>query len=246
MSKRDHRVTLALKWHYLDNLTANEIRDRFEREGIGDYTTSTVRDYLNEEPKEAVIEQIEQQHANVRLQSAERFERLYQRACEAEAEASRDEQIIAMRPKMRTVSQEDGGFRVADWEVVPPGDGRRPEWADEHDVIVEFTDDTRYLEPGDEYPAGARQAGKPARPGTQPEYRKAVVGMDRDVDDPKAEAMARSEQAKYQREKGDVLGVYSTDINMTVDGDIDHSVELDAETAAAIREADLQRGDADE
>jgi hypothetical protein len=69
MSRRDRRVNLALKWHYLDNLSPEEIRDRFEREGITELTTSTIRDYLNEQPKGA-------------------FKQLYQLAYEAEIEAS--------------------------------------------------------------------------------------------------------------------------------------------------------------
>ena len=52
--------------------------------------------------------------------------------------------------------------------------------------------------------------------------------------------MARQEQSKHLEAKGEALGVYSTDINMSVDADVEHSVELDAETAAAIREATLE------
>jgi hypothetical protein len=239
MSTRDRRVTLALKWHHLDNLSAREVRDRFESEGIGDYTVSTIRDYLSEEPADAVLEQIENEHANVRLQSAERYERLYQRAREAEQNATTDEPITAMVPQMQTVSQSEEPLRVADWERAPPGDDRRPEWADEHDVVVVFVDDARHLEAGDEYPAGARRGGYPARPGTLPEFRKATIGVERDEPDPKGRAMARQEQAKYQEQKGDVLGIYSTDINMNVDGELDTTVELDSATAAAIREATL-------
>jgi len=239
MSTRDHRVTLALKWHHLDNLEVGEIRDRFEDEGIGSYARSTIRDYLNEQPKDEVIEQIEQKHADVRLQSAERYERLFQRARDAEREATRDEPIEAMVPKMAYVSQSEEPLRVAGWERAPPGDDRRPEWAGERDTIVVFVDESRILDAGEEYPVGARRGGQPARPGTLPEYRTAVVGLERDVDDPKGQAMARQEQAKYQREKADVLGVYSTDINMNVDGELDTTVSLDEETAAAIREATL-------
>jgi|GEM_PF-4506781 len=239
MATYERRVTLALKWHHLDNLSPEEIRERFVDEGIGEYALSTIRGYLNSEPADEVIEQIEQEHANVRLQSAERYERLYQRAREAEAEATRDEKITAMVPKMRTVSEHEDGLRVADWERAPPGDGRRPDWADDRDTIVVFVTDDRYLEAGQEYPAGARRGGYPARPGTLPEFRPATIGLERDVDDPKGQAMARKEQASYQREKADVLGVYSTDINMTVDGEMETTLSLDAEAAAAIREADL-------
>ncbi|MFA1612044.1 hypothetical protein [Halobellus rubicundus] len=221
MSTREYRVTLALKYHHLDNLSPKEIRDRFEREGVGDYAVSTIRDYLNEAPADEILEQIEQQHANVRLQSAERYEQLYQRARKAEHEATRDEPIQAVVPRMDTVGQNEEPLRVADWKRVPPDDDRRPEWADERDTIVVFVDDVRHLEAGQEYPVGARRAGQPARPGTQPEYRKATVGVERDVDDPKGQAMARQEQAKYQEQKGDVLGIYSTDVNLSVDGEVE-------------------------
>ena len=239
MSTRERRVTLALKWHHLDNLSPQEVRDRFESEGIGDYTVSTIRDYLNEAPADEVLEQIEQEHANVRLQSAERYERLYQRAREAEQRATVDEPVTAMVPQMQTVTQNEDGLRVADWERAPPGDDRRPEWADEHDVVVVFVDGERYLSAGEEYPAGARRGGYPARPGTLPEFRQATVGIKRDEPDPKGRAMARSEQAKYQEQKGDVLGIYSTDVNLNVDGELDTTVTLDEATAAAIREATL-------
>lgn len=239
MHGRDRRVHLALKWHHLDNLDVEEIRDRFEGEGIGDYTRSTVRDYLNEKPKEEVLEAIEARHAEVRLQSADRYERLYQRARKAEQGATRNEPIAAMVPKMERVTERESPLRVADWELSPPGDDRRPEWADDRDTIVVFVDDDRQLDAGAEYPVGARRGGAPARPGTYPEFRKAKVGIERDEPDPKGRAMARSEQAKYQREKADVLGVYSTDVNMTVDGEVETSVTLDEETAAAIREATL-------
>lgn len=242
MSTKQRRVTLALKWHHLDNLDVEAIQERFEQEGVGSFAKSTIRGYLNEEPKEEVLEQIEKQHADVRLQSAERYEQLYQRAREAELEATEDEPIKAAVPRMDRVTQQEEPLRVADWERVPPGDDRRPDWADDRDTILVFVDDVRHLGAGEEYPVGARRGGLPARPGTQPEYRQAVVGVERDVDNAKGQAMARQEQAKYQREKGDVLGVYSTDINMNVDGEMDTTVSLDEATAAAIREADLEEG----
>lgn len=240
MSTRDRRVTLALKWHHLDNLSPKEVRDRFEDEGIGDFALSTIRDYLNEEPAEEVLEQIEQEHANVRLQSAERYERLFQRARQAEREATRDEWVEAAEPVMDRVAEYEEPLRVADWERVPPGDDRRPEWADERDTVVVFVDDDRHLQAGEEYPAGARRGGQPARPGTFPEFRTSRVALERDVSDPKAEAMARQEQARYQEQKGDVLGVYSTDVNLNVDGEMETTLSLDETAAAAIREADLE------
>jgi hypothetical protein len=245
MSTRDRRVTLALKWHHLDNLDVEQIRDRFEEEGIGSFARSTVRKYLNEQPKEEVLEAIEQEHTDVRLQSAERYERLYQRAREAEQNATQDETITAMAPKTSVVRSEEAPLEVSKWRQAPPGDADRPDWASDRDTIVIFCEGLKHLEAGQEYPVGARRGGVPARAGTLPQFYQAVVGIDRDVDDPKGQAMARNEQAKYQREKADVLGVYSTDINMNVDGELDTTVTLDEATAAAIREADLQE-DTDE
>jgi len=231
MSSRDRRVQIALKWKYLDNLSVAEIRDRFEEEGIGSYTRSTIRDYLNEKPKEEVIEAIEKRHADIRLQAADRFERLYQEAREDLELAVEDEPVVAMVPKQDRHTG-DGELRVSDWERVPPGDDRRPEWASERDIIIEFTDDVRYIEPGDEYPVGAER-------GRLPEYRKAMAGLQRDEPDPKKRAMARKEMAAHMHEKADVLGVYTTDINMNVDGELDTTVSLDEEAAATIREATL-------
>lgn len=247
MATYERRVTLALKWHHLDNLSPEEIRERFVDEGIGEYALSTIRGYLNSEPADEVIEQIEQEHANVRLQSAERYERLYQRARDAEAEAARDEWVEAVVPKMDRVAEHEAPLRVADWERVPPGDDDRPEWADERDTVVVFVGDDRLLDAGQEYPAGARRGGLPARPGTQPEYRTARVGLERDVDDPKGQAMARKEQASYQREKADVLGVYSTDVNLNVDGEVEtiHTLgeserELALETLRELQETESE------
>jgi len=246
MSTRNQRVTLALKWHYLDNLSPQEVRDRFDAEGIADLTVSTIRDYLNEEPEEAVLEQIEAEHADVRLQSAERFERLYQRAREAEHEATQDEAVTAAAPKTSVVRGKEEPLAVSAWEQVPPGDDRRPAWATERDTVVMFTDGARELHAGDEYPVGARRGGDPARAGTFPQFYQATVGFERDQPDPKGRAMARQEQAKYQREKADVLGVYSTDINLDVDGELETTVSLDEEAAAAIREATSPTGGSDE
>jgi len=232
MSTRERRVTLALKWHYLDNLSVEEIQDRFEDEGIGSYAKSTIRDYLNEEPKEEVIEQIEQQHANVRLQIAEREERMYQRAREAEAQSVEDQPIVRVVPKTETVATDRETPLVwTDWEIVEPGDEDWPEWATERDIIIRFTDGETEVWAGEEYPLRAVDGS--------PKYTKEFDGLERDQPDLKGQAMARQEQSSHLQAKGDVLGVYSTDINMQVEGDVDHSVELDAETAAAIREATL-------
>ena len=209
MSRRDRRVNLALKWHYLDNLSAREVRDRFEREGIGDYALSTIRGYLNEKPKEEVIQAIEERNANVRLQAAERFERLYEQAMEDHDElAVEDEAVIAMVPKM-DFNQGEEEMRVADWEYLDEDDERYPEWAGEHDRPIAFTG-SRIIPPKEEYAAGAERGGPP-------EYRKAVVGLERDQPDRVGRSYARQEAAEHLREKADVLGVYETDINLNTD-----------------------------
>jgi len=232
MSTRDRRVQLALKWHHLDNLSVGEVRDRFEEEGIGSYARSTIRGYLNEKPKDEVIEAIEQRHADVRLQIAEREEQLYQRARQAEMEATEDQPIVRVVPKTESVRRDrETAKRVPDWEIVDVDDPDRPEWASERDVIVRFTGGETRVRPGDEYPVRALDGS--------PKYTKELAGLERDQPDLKGQAMARQEQSSHLEAKGDVLGVYSTDINMNVDGDVDHSVEFDAETAAAIREATL-------
>jgi len=232
MSTRDRRVTLALKWHHLDNLDVEEIRERFEQEDIGSYARSTVRDYLNEKPKEEVLDAIEQRHADVRLQIAEREERLYQRAREAESLATEDQPRVRVVPKTERVPRDrQNPRRVPDWEIVDVDDSDRPEWATERDVIIRFVDGRRSVRPGERYPIQAVDGS--------PRYTKEFDGLERDQPDLKGQAIARQEQSAHLEAKGEILGAYSTDINMTVDGDVDHSVELDAETATAIREATL-------
>lgn len=242
MSTRDRRVNLALKWHYLDNLTPEEVRDRFEAEGIGDYAVSTIRNYLNEKPREEVVEQIEQEHANTRLQIAEHEQAMVERAREAERNATRDEPVLAMVPQMGVVSHKEEPKRVSDWERVPPGDDRRPEWAEERDVVVVFTEGERTLQAGEEYPLGARRAGAPARAGTFPEFTQSRVGIERDVVDEQAAAMARKEQSQHLQAKGEALGIYSVDVNLQAEVESESTITLDEETAAAIREADLAKG----
>jgi len=234
MSTRDRRVTLALKWHYLDNLDVDQIRERFEEEGIGSYAASTVRKYLNEEPKEAVIEQIEAEHADVRLQIADREERMYKRARESEAKATDDEPIRRTVPKTDTVpTDRESPMSWPAWELVEPGDPDRPEWAEERDVVIRFDDERRkQVRPGERYPIRAIDGS--------PTYTTEMVGLERDVDDLKQQAMARQEQSQHLQAKGDALGVYSTDVNLNVDGEMETTLSLDETAAAAIREADLK------
>lgn len=232
MSTRERRVTLALKWKHLDNLDIDEIIERFEETGHGSFARSTIRDYLSEEPADAILEQIEEEHANVRLQIAEREERMYQRARDAESTATKDEAIKRVVPQTRVCKSERGRFTMDRWEFVDPDDEDWPEWAEEGDVIIRFLDDGQaVINPGDEYPVQAFDGS--------PKYTTEFAGLERGVDDPKQQAMARKEQSQHLEAKGDVLGVYSTDINMNIDGEVGVSVELDSETAAAIREADL-------
>lgn len=228
MSTRERRVTLALKWHHLDNLSPREVRDRFEAEGIGDYALSTIRDYLNDAPADEVVEQIENEHANVRLQIAEREEQMYQRARDAEAESVEDEPIKRVAPQTKTARERQ---HVPAWEFVDADDDDYPDWATERDVIIRFVEGEREVVEGQEFPLQSLDGS--------PKYTTEFVGLRRDQPDLQGKAMARQEQSKHLEAKGEVLGVYSTDINMNVDGDVEHSVELDAETAAAIREATL-------
>lgn len=233
---RERRVTLALKWHYLDNLSPSEIVDRFQDEGYDITAASTVRKYLTEEPKDAVIEQIEQKHADVRLQIAEREEQLYQRARESEFNATEDEPIKRVVPQTQRVDTDaEGPIHVSGWEFLDPDDPDGPEWATDRDVIIRFTDGRREVYPGEAYPVKTLDGS--------PKYTTEFVGLRRDQPDLDGQRVARQEQSQHLQAKGDALGVYSTDINMSVDGDVDHSVEFDAETAATIREATLEDTD---
>ncbi|ELZ84445.1 hypothetical protein C453_12901 [Haloferax elongans ATCC BAA-1513] len=228
MSTRERRVTLALKWHHLDNLSAREIRDRFEEEGIGDYTRSTIRNYLNEKPKDEVLKQIEKKHADVRLQSAERYEELYQEARrDLETLAVGDDPVIAMVPKME-LHQGDEDKRVSNWTFLAEDDPRRPEWATEHDRPIAFVDGVKHIQSGDEYPAGADRGGPP-------EYREAVVGLRRDQPDLQKRQFARREMAGYQDQKVEVLGG-PDELNVNVDGEVDHNHGVDEATQEIIED----------
>ena len=230
MSTRDRRVHLALKWHHLDNLDVDEIRDRFEAEGIGSFARSTVRGYLNAAPKDEIIEAIEQKHADVRLQIAEREEQLYQRARQAEHDATKDEPIIRVVPKTdRVANDRESPMQWPAWEVVEPGDEDWPEWATERDVIIRFTDEMTSVLPGGEYPLRAVDGS--------PKYTKEFDGLRRDQDDLKGQSMARSEQSKHLEAKGEALGVYKDRVELEGSLETDSTVAVDDETKAALREA---------
>jgi len=223
-SRRDRRVTLALKWHYLDNLSPQEIRDRFEEEGIGDYATSTVRRYLNEQPAEEVLEQIEAEHANVRLQIAEREERMFQRAREAESQATEDQPIKRVVPQTQTARETE---IVNAWEFVEDPDAR-PDWATERDVIIRFTDEEREVLEGQQYPIQALDGS--------PRYTTEFAGLERDVDDLQGQAMARQEQTQHLQAKGDVLGVYKDRVELEGSLETESTVGVDDDTKELARE----------
>jgi len=143
-----------------------------------------------------------------------------------------DEAILRVVPKTERVPRDrETPRRVPAWEIVDADDEDYPEWATGRDVIIRFTSGTRSVRPGEEYPVQAVD-------GT-PRYTKEFDGLRRDQPDLKGQAMARQEQSSHLESKGDVLGVYSTDINLDVEGELDTTVSLDEETAAAIREATL-------
>lgn len=234
MSTRDRRVTLALKWHYLDNLDPEEVRDRMEAEGYGDYTVSTIRDYLNEEPADEVIEQIEQEHANVRLQIAEREERAFQRAREDEAAATKDEPIVRVVPKTdRVATDRETPMQWPAWEIVEPGDDDWPEWATERDVIIRFRDHETAVHPGEEYPLQAVDGS--------PKYTKEFDGLRRDQPDLDRQRAARGEQSQHLQAKGDVLGVYKDRVELEGSLETESTVGLDDETKEIAREVLRER-----
>jgi hypothetical protein len=234
MSTKQRRVTLALKWHHLDNLGVGEIKDRFEDEGIGSYARSTIRGYLNEEPAEEVLEQIEQEHANTRLQIAEREEELYQRARKAESKALEDEPIVRVVPKTDTVSTDrESPLTWPAWEIVEPGDEDWPEWATERDVIIRFLDRETSVMPGESYPLRAVDGS--------PRYTKEFDGLERDRPDLKGQAMARQEQSKHLQAKGEALGVYKDRLEVEGSLETDSEVTVDDDTKELLRETLRQR-----
>ena len=240
MSKREQRVTLALKWHYLDHLNPDEIQERFEETGHGSFAKSTIRQYLNEEPADEVVEMIEQEHANTRLQIAEREERMFQRARQAENESTTDEPIKRVVPQTKYCKQKRGVFEMPNWEIVDPGDDDWPEWAEEDDVIIRFTDDSVMIEPGDEYPVRSFDGS--------PKYTTEFAGLERDVDGLQQQAMARQEQSEHLEAKGDALGVYKDRVELEGSLETESTLTVDEEMKEIGREilAERYRGDDNE
>lgn len=202
MSTRDRRVTLALKWHHLDNLDTDEIQDRFEREGIGSYARSTIRDYLNEEPKEEILKAISIDQAEARTRIADRYERLYKRARESEIEATTDEKIMAVVPVTST-NDGDKQIEVNDWEFIEPDDPDWPAWAEERDTIVRILPHKRPIAPGERYVV-SDMAGDPI-------YKQRMVGVRRDQPDLIGRRFAREEQREHLEAEAKVLGLGSTE-----------------------------------
>lgn len=237
---RERRVTLALKWHYLDHLETSEIQERFAEEGYGELALSTIRGYLNEAPREEVLEQIRDKHVETREQILERQEELYQRARADERRATKDEPIQAVVPVTDTVTKRDAPLEMPAWEFVDEGDEDWPEWAAEHDTIIRFVDGTtRLLEAGEEYPV--------RRLDDSPQYRTTMVGVERDVPDLQGRAMARREQQSHLQAKGEAAGVYSQQLEIDLDGEVEHTGEELAEEARELRErlGAAIRGDVD-
>lgn len=244
---REWRVTLAVKWAYLDHLTVPEIKDRFEDELGIELAESTIRDYLDEQEAQEVEELIREEHANTRLQIAEREEQLYRRAREAEFVAVEDQPIVRVVPKTgRVAADRESPMRWPAWEQVDPGDDDWPEWAEERDIIIRFLDYQIELQPGEAYPL--RQVDG------SPRYTKEFDGLERDQPDLQGRAMARQEQSSHLQAKGEVLGVYTDHIeldgDLTVDGT--RTVELGEDEREIARELIRKRqeqaagGDGDE
>jgi len=202
MSTRDRRVTLALKWHHLDNLDVEQIQDRFEREGIGSYTRSTIRDYLAEKPKEKVLEALSVDQAEARAKIADRYEQLYKRARESEFEATTDEKILAVVPAT-TTNDRDKHIEVNDWEFVDLDDPDWPDWAEERDTVVRILPDKRQIGPGERY-VMSDMADNPV-------YTQRMVGVRRDQPDLIGQRFAREEQREHLDSEANVLGLGSTE-----------------------------------
>lgn len=227
-SARDRRVTLALKWKYLDNCDVTEIRERFVEHGYGEYARSTIRDYLNEAPKEEVLEQIEAEQANVRSRIIDRHERLYNRAREAELSATEREKVLAVKPAA-TTHRKDDPIEVTDWEVLD--EDELPPGATPFDKRIRFTDETRRVTKGENYYV--------QDPDGDPIYKPTVVAVE-EHPDMKQRSFLRREQSHHLEQQGEAAGVYEENVNLNMDGQV--SVEIN-ETRVTEENIDEFEGD---
>ena len=230
---REHRVTLAVKWRYLDHLRPQEIVERFQEEGYNITSVSTVNDYLSESPKEEVLEQIEKQHVDTRLQIAEREEHLYQRAREDEQRAVQDVPIKRVIPQTGRVREKDAPMEYPRWEFVEPGDDDWPVWADDDDTIIRFLDETVLLEAGEPFPARGLDG--------KPKYTSEFAGLERDQPHLQGRQAARYEQSAHLENKGEVLGIYEETINL--DADVETSLDDDDKNELLDAISKLRGGD---
>ncbi|MFD1512449.1 hypothetical protein [Halomarina rubra] len=220
---REYRVTLALKWAYLDHLSVPEIVERFEEEGIGSPAESTVRKYLDEAPKDEVLEQIREEHVDARLQIADREEELFRRARDDEHRATEDVAVKRVVPQTKPVRESDSPVYMTGWEFVKD-EVERPEWATEDDVIIRFIDEEVELLAGDQRPLRSFDGS--------PKYTTEFVGLERDVPELQGRSTARYEQSKHLAAKGEVLGIYEEHINL--DASVEES--LDEDTVSELRD----------
>ena len=175
--------------------------------------------------------QVNPERAKVRARGIERHERLYERAREAEQNATQDEPIQRVVPQTKRVSKQQGYHEQPNHEFVEPGDDDWPEWATEGDTILRFTDETEGYEVGQEYPTRAFDGS--------PQYKTEFVGLERDVPDRTERSFLRREQSSHMEQQGEAALIYEDNVNINHSGEVDTTVALDPETAAAIREADL-------
>ena len=201
---RERRVTLALKWRYLDGASLEEIQERFVDNGYDEYALSTISAYVNEQPSEEIREQIEAEHADVRLRIIDRHERKHDRALEAERTVTEREEIVAMRPVANTHAGEDP-ITVQDWEILPDDD--LPPEATPHDKRIRFTDETRTIKPGQQYYI--------QDPDGDPVYEEFVAAVE-ERPDMKQQSFLRREQSHHLEQQGEAAGVYEDDDGATV------------------------------
>lgn len=234
-SKYERRVTLALKWHFLDNLGLEEIQQKFIEQGYGEFTIKTISQYVNSEPAEAVRERIREEHAETRLQVADRLEGAYQRARSAEAQATESQPVYAMAPRTDVLQTDHPITLSYSWEAVEPGDEDWPEWAVEglDKPIRILGGETTQVRPGQTYPVTDVL--------DNPTYTKELVGIRREMPDLSQQAMLRSEQRSHLEAKGRAMGIYEETINLQGDLGMDAEVSLPEEIVEAVTMASHSR-----